>query len=197
MPPPMENRARHRRRHLPDSQPRGSSLVEVMVVVVLITLAAAVAVPAYLSWLPDIRLRDAARDLYATMQEAKTLAVKETRDVAVVFDVAGGQYLLCSDAGADGSWSSWADNTVVRTTVFATDYGQGVGYGHGSATSAVGSGFDDEVTYAGNVVVFSPDGLCNPGYVYLDNVNANKTYAVGSTVSGSVRLQRWLGTGWQ
>lgn len=166
---------------------KGFSLVEVMIVVALIGILLAVAVPNVLSWLPNMRLKAAARDLFSNMQRTRMEAVKTNQDWTIVFDTANGRYQIRA-----------GDGTIRQTVTFADDYRSGVGFGHGSATTPIAGPFDDNVTYSTNVVTFNGRGTGNSGYVYLENVNQDATvYAVGTQTSGVIMLKKWTGGGWE
>jgi len=89
----------------------GFTLVEVIMVTVIIAILAAFAVPNFMDWLPNMRLKAAARGLYSNLQQAKLRAVKEGNCIGVKFttknynandSTGGGSYLLFIDDGSGG-----------------------------------------------------------------------------------------------
>lgn len=193
----------------PDGLPRltggGFTVTEVMAVMLIIGILMGVAVPVFLSWLPNMKLKSAARDLYSRMQNARMLAVKENREWAIVFDTANNRYYVCNDQGADGTWTGAADltgtgdNTIVERFDLTT-YQYGIGFGHGNATQNATSGGGpfpaNEVSFPNSAVIFNPRGtVSQAGFVYLDHQGNSTTFAIGALTSGSIRLRQWFGTG--
>ena len=174
----------------------GFTLIELMVVIVLIAVAGAISIPGFTIWLPNYRLRTAANDLYANLQLAKAGAVRDHSTWAVRFDTGNNRYELLSGEGGTAGWTD--GDEIVEKTVNLSDYGSGIAFGHGGATSAMGGGFDDEVTYSvpeNNVATFNSRGTCSSGYVYLQN-NRNNSFTVGSLSCGAVRMRKWSGSAW-
>jgi len=106
----------------------GFTMVEVLVVILIVAVTAAIAVPSYLSWLPDIRLRGAVRDLKSDLGLAKQRAVRENGHAAVIFDIPNNRYTVFVDNGANpgggGAVDDWApngDEPVLKIVPMPTD----------------------------------------------------------------------------
>lgn len=188
--------------HLYD-RPHGFTLVELAVVIGLVVLLGIVSTNVLTNargWLAAYRLNNAASDLYLSMQKCRMNAIKDNQDWAIIFDTNANRYLICSDKGADGSWSNTADNQVSET-VDLSDYKSGIRYGHGSATFAAtssGGNFPaDDVSFNHNVAVFNSRGFASTnGYVYICN-GSQASYAIGAITSGLLKIRKWSGTEWQ
>lgn len=180
---------------------QGFTVLELLLVTVVIGVAAAVAVPSFVEWLPDYRLRRAARDLYSHMQLAKLEAVRRNANTAILFSPNAGCYYICTGSGADGVWTTIGDN-VVEKQVTLTDYGSGVAFGHGTATAGVDAQLREEqgfpsgdITYNQSLLLFGPTGMSDAGFVYFENNGQTVSYAVGTMQTGLLILRKWDG-GW-
>lgn len=187
----------------------GFTMMEIMIVVSLIGILAAIAIPGFIAWAPDARLRSAARDLYSNLQRAKIGAIRTNSEWRVYFDnsVSPGRYFVCSDRGADDTWNGppamGGDDDVEM--VFTLSNFEGVDYGNGNAGSQIpgfggGDTFGSPIDYVTGATNFTPRGTVTAGlrgYVYLTNGNGT-CYAVGTpSPAGVIVLRRWINGAFQ
>ena len=183
----------------------GFTLIELIVLIGVITILSIIAVPNFLSWRTNMYVKASARDIYSSMQEARLLAVKENLSTAIVFDTTNSRYYLCDNWGGDGVWDGTndnigtGDNNIVQTYYLS----QQVRYGHGNVpagNSVTGGAFpSDNISYVtpDNVLNINSQGIGAGGYVYIENQDSNRTYAIGTQTSGLIRILKWNGGSWQ
>lgn len=80
----------------------GFTLAELMVTIAVLAVMAMIAIPAFMSWMPGMRLNGAARQIMGDLMAARMKAVKLNQKTKVFFDN-DHQYRICNDANNDGT----------------------------------------------------------------------------------------------
>jgi prepilin-type N-terminal cleavage/methylation domain-containing protein len=179
----------------------GFSLIELLVIIVIIAILAAIAIPAFSGWLPNYRLRQAARDVYSNLQRAKVNAIKSNTEWRVYFDIPGDRYFLCSGPGANAAWDNppaMGGDDDVETTINLSTY-KDVDFGNGSAGTGIdGWAFGAPISYANPVTNFTSRGTVGlTGYVYLSNAKGSVIGVGTPSPAGVIVLKRFNGAVWQ
>lgn len=180
----------------------GFTLIELLVVIGMMAALALIAIPAFSAWMPEYRLKQAARELYSNLQRAKMGAVRANESWGVWFDSGANPEYRIYSLGANRSWDlGTGDDQLQNITIKLSDY-KGVNYGRAltipNCPGDLGTG---SITYQtpSDVVVFTNRGTVgNPfGFVYLSN-GKGTCYAVGTpSPAGVVVLRKWNGSSWQ
>lgn len=92
----------------------GFTLIELIVIIAIVAIFAAIAVPNFLSYMPKYRLNGAARQVMGDLMAARMKAVKENTTVTVKWDNAN-QYKILTDGGEEKTvniWPNYRDVTI-------------------------------------------------------------------------------------
>jgi prepilin-type N-terminal cleavage/methylation domain-containing protein len=179
----------------------GFSLVEILVVLAILGIAATISGIALFSYMPRSDLKYAARNITSLCQLARIEAIKRNIRVAVVF-TAGTQTCSLYIANGDGDWLTEGDNTLLRRFDMS-GVGRGVGFGHGGATvnvagNAFGSNLplDQRFEFDGRGARRSSTSTEENNTVYVQNI-ADGSMAITVHPSGGVMVRDWGGGVWR
>jgi len=150
---------------------KGVTMTEIAVVLSLIAIMTAIAVPSYISWLPRHKLQTSVRQIYDDMQLAKIRAVKDNRNACITFNTVAETYTVFFDVDGIAGYLNGTDilikgNVTLENGVDIT----------GTTLTADTSGFNNRGLLPTGVAPALAQGqvsLTNPtGLVMRVNVNA-------------------------
>ena len=70
----------------------GFTMTELMVTIAVVAILASLAIPNFIAWLPNYRLRSAAEEIQSTLQFARITAIKENATAKIKFNTANETY---------------------------------------------------------------------------------------------------------
>lgn len=170
----------------------GFTLVEMMVVLGIAAVLMGMAVPAISSWMPDFRLKSAAREIGSSLLNARLRAASNSAEFRVALNTTQVPFSYQIEQG----------NMPTGSTAWATDSGS---YGELDANVLLGlvtpvttvgtftltrpNGTSSIVT--GNLVVFRPNGSTTVGAdfkIQLTNTKASRYEVRISSTTGRVKI---------
>jgi len=192
---------------------RGFSLIEVLIVVLVVMIAAAIAVPNIFLAVSNLRLRASAGDLSGLMQQARILAAKNNTTYDILYATRNGARIAYVDLNFNSSFD--ADEPMMEfsgTTVPAsgTPSGSGQPTAYVLAGDTGSSSYDNTNTlgYTGRGLPCNYDTTTTPAtcstpvakyFVYYltdTRVGTAGWAAVVVTKGGRTKMVTWNGAAW-
>lgn len=126
----------------------GFTLLELMVVICILAVMAAVTTPNLISWLEGRRLSQASRDVLAAVKATRLRAVKERANAVVTFNTANNTFQAFVDdgggtAGNEGNNTRDAGETIFKSGSFETVSITGAAFGVNAFVAFTSRGFPD------------------------------------------------------
>ena len=146
---------------------KGFSLVELLIVMALIAIIGAIAVPNFTKMRDNSNLREAAREISGDIQLYKQQAVAENRRYQMVFDVDNNEYTVQRETA-----SGW-ENVIANKKV-------GAGY---DAIKIIGN-----PTFASDTITFQTRGTTNAGTLEIQHEKRLSKATLVTSVMGRVRV---------
>ena len=193
----------------------GFTMVEVLTVLFIMAVIAAIAIPNFMVWVPSARLKGAARLVYTELQRAKMGAISERRNYVVTFDVSGGLMNIYQDEDSDFYTTGVETAELVKSVNITNEYASiELGYisgtkrndGSGNSVSSAAAFTGDDPPH----VVFTPTGpvkakqgssmTAGGGEVYLKPNHEDSDQSMQRSVRvyklGMIKLSRYNGSTW-
>ena len=148
---------------------KGFTLVEMMVVIAIMAIVSAIAVPNYISFASGMKLRSVSRDLYSTLHKTRMDAIRQNARWAVRFNSAASYQVI--DCGIDNRCGTADDDNSGASIRTPTNMSQYAGV---NMTSFPG------------IVEFYPDGTSSGGTINFGN-SAGHTSQVEVLILGRIK----------
>lgn len=98
----------------------GFTLVELMIVIAIMAILSAIALPNFQTFMAQRRLNGAVRQVFGDLMSARQRAITENRNIGVVFSSNNHSYTIFADTDNDGIADS--GETVLQTRDIHPDY---------------------------------------------------------------------------
>ena len=167
---------------------RGFSLIEVLVVVIVIAVLAAIAIPNLTGLYQGARIREAARDITSELRRTRQLGIAKAREYRLCVNLDSEQYMI------EGGLAS---NSAAAEACGAAggDWEQEIGWSGLPEGVNISCSTDGGTDTTGTIAYkFSPNGRGTSGSIYLVDGAGNRFKIVVTSTTGRVRVERPTGT---
>nr|HDO80264.1 prepilin-type N-terminal cleavage/methylation domain-containing protein [Candidatus Bathyarchaeota archaeon] len=154
---------------------RGITIIELMVVMAIIAIGVLFMTPAIGEWVENYRIKQAARDIVSTLQQAKLKAISTHREYRVVFNAGNDTYQL-----ERGNKSNGSDNWQLEGPVLSVPKNVDI-VGHTSYGDTAQS------------IQFNPNNTATSGSIFLKNSKGKEYRIIVLSATGRIRMKE----GWQ
>jgi prepilin-type N-terminal cleavage/methylation domain-containing protein len=144
---------------------KGVTILEIIIVMVIIAIAAALTIPNIGAWIPTYRLRTATRDIVSLMRSAQMRAISENVEYRVRFVAADGSFVLQRRT----TTGVWMDEGVAQRVPSGIRF--------------------HEVNLPNNCAEFNPNATSSAGNVILRNRKENQKRIVVFSATGRIRIE--------
>jgi type IV fimbrial biogenesis protein FimT len=164
----------------------GFSLMELMTIIGILAILAAIAIPSYLGWRDNTQLTRAAQDMYSIFQKAKIEAARRNVVVAITFDAnVATVYVDSSPPNLD-----YDVGEIVINSIDLSDYpGINLDTSEGGGDGIIFSNPDDSIAFAPNGFPLDNTGSLTSGTVFLINRKSAKA-SIRISPAGNVGINR-------
>ncbi len=153
----------------------GFTILEVIIVVAIFGVMAAITLPLLKSTTKNADLRSAAQELYGQFQRAKSEAIKQNQPVEIIFDavIHGKWYRIYVDSNNNNTQDSGEQVLSDVTLPNGVEFSPAVNFGGNNLTGFTNQG--------------RPSG--GTGSAVLTNISTGKIFTLTTSIAGYISLQ--------
>jgi prepilin-type N-terminal cleavage/methylation domain-containing protein len=157
---------------------RGFSLIELIIVIAIVAIAASVAAPNFMAYRYNTNLKEAARDISSDISLYKQRAIAENKGYQINFNATANNYTIQQETVTNG----------VRTGNYVALITKTVGAGNANIVIFGTPSFTGGVP----TVTFAPRGTSGAGSITLQHTKRLSTATITTNLMGRVNVQYTL-----